>query len=148
MMTKVHSAHRLTVAGILLLSSLQMAAAQAPDDAPRGNAIAGQRLYFEHACYACHGYTGETGVRSLVGSGILQTEELFRTYLRLRAEQNPTLPSTQMPNYPRESLSDEEVGDLYAYIKTFKSNAPDLEDIPALDAIIEAASRPVEPRSK
>lgn len=127
---------RLTATAIALVLVVSVVSAQAP----AGNAIAGQQLYFDHACYSCHGYTGETGVRVLIGSGFLQTEEIFRTYLRLRADQNPTLPSTQMPNFPEESLSDAEVSDLYAYIRTFESNAPDLEDIPVLNEIIEAAS--------
>jgi len=129
------------IAGVALLSIVRIVAAQGPDSAGFGNAIAGQQLYFEHACYGCHGYTGETGARALIGSGFLATEEIFRTFLRLRADQNPTLPSTQMPNYSEESLSDDEVGDLFAYIRTFESNAPALEDIPALNAIIEAATR-------
>jgi len=145
-MKNVYGAHSALVAAIVLLSSLQAASAQTAEDAAGpGNAIAGRELYFEHACYACHGYTGETGVRVLVGSGLLQSEELFRTYLRLRAEQNPTLPSTQMPNFPEESLSDEDVSDLYAYVRTFESNAPELGDIPVLNAIIEGAARPNEP---
>lgn len=135
----------LIVAGVALISIVQMVSAQAPEEASSGNAIAGQQLYFDHACYSCHGYTGETGVRVLLGSGFLLTDDIFRIYLRLRAEQNPTLPSTQMPNYSEESLSDDEVSDLYAYIRTFQSNSPELEDIPALNAIIEAASRPDNP---
>jgi cytochrome c553 len=107
-----------------------------------GSGLSGQQIYFEHACYSCHGYTGETGERVLVGSGILSSEELFITYLRLRAEQAPMLPSTQMPNYSQQSLSDADARKLYAYIKTFKSNAPALEDIPAFKAILDAASRP------
>lgn len=140
-MKNVFGARELIVAGIALFSIAQLATTQAQEETSSGNAIAGQALYFDHACYGCHGYTGETGVRALVGSAYLQTEEIFRTYLRLRAEQNPLLPSTQMPNYSQESLSDEDVSDLYAYLRTFEGNLPDLEDIPVLNEIIEAASR-------
>jgi len=139
-----HAIRGLAVAGVLSLSFAPGSRAQAPATASPGNAIAGQQLYFDHACYSCHGYTGETGVRSLIGSGFVQTEEIFRTYLRLRSEQNPTLPSTQMPNYPEDSLSDAEVSDLYAYIRTFVSNVPALEDIAVLNAIVEAAAAPAE----
>jgi len=106
------------------------------------NGPTGQQLYFEHACYSCHGYTGETGERVLVGSGILSSEELFITFLRLRAEQNPLTPSAHMPNYPQQSLSDADARKLYAYIKTFKSNAPAFADIPVFKAILDDASRP------
>jgi cytochrome c553 len=140
-MNKHYTTRRMTVTGIVLVSILQAVSAQTPASEPAGNAIAGQQLYFDHACYACHGYTGETGVRALVGSGVLVNEETFRTFLRLRAEQNPTLPSTRMPNYSEQSLGNDAVRDLYAYIRTFKRNAPELEDIPVLNAIIEAASK-------
>ena len=138
-MSRSRTSAGLIAAGLALSS---IVGAQPPEGTPRGNAIAGQQLYFDHACYSCHGYTGETGVRALVGSGFLTTEDIFRTFLRLRADQNPILPSTQMPNYPQESLGDEEVSNLYAYIRTFSSNAPELEDIPVLNTIIEAASQP------
>lgn len=138
-------ARGLTLSAIAVVSVTHVVSAQDSSGSAGGNAIAGQQLYFDHACYSCHGYTGETGVRVLIGSGFLQSEEIFRTYLRLRAEQNPTLPSTQMPNFPEESLSDAEVGDLYAYIRTFESNAPELDDIPLLNEILEAASRPADP---
>lgn len=130
-----------TILAALVLSGAGLRAlAQAPAATAAGNAIAGRQLYFDHACYSCHGYTGETGVRALVGSGFLLNEAAFRTFLRLRADQNPTLPSTAMPNYPEESLSDAEVSDLFAYVRTFTSHAPPLEDIPTLNAIIEAAA--------
>jgi mono/diheme cytochrome c family protein len=132
------------LAAALWLSAIILPAAQGQAPEP-GNAIAGQALYYDHACYSCHGYTGETGVRSLLGSGFLFNEAIFVNYLRQRADQNPTLPSTQMPNYPAESLSDAEARDLYAYIKTFDSNTPPLEDIPVLNEILDAAERPYEP---
>ena len=66
-----------------------------------GDAETGKQLYYDHACYGCHGYTGETGHQmKLIGSGFLLNEQTFIIYLRLRAEQNPILPSETMPNYP------------------------------------------------
>ena len=41
----------------------------------------------------------------------------------------------------KRSLSDKQAKDIYAYIRTFKSSAPDLKDIPALNAIIDASKR-------
>ena len=130
----------------LLMSIAGPANTQLPYGEITGDAEAGKQLYYDHACYACHGYTGETGHQmKLVGSGFLLYEQTFIIYLRLRAEQNPILPSETMPNYPENSLSDEAAKDLYAYIRTFKDNAPPLEDIPTLNAIIESSSRPYSP---
>lgn len=39
------------------------------------------------------------------------------------------------------SMSDKQAKDLYAYIRTFKSTAPDLKEIPALNAIVAASKQ-------
>jgi len=38
-------------------------------------------------------------------------------------------------------MSDKQAKDLYAYIRTFKSTAPDLKEIPALNAIVAASKQ-------
>jgi cytochrome c553 len=115
-----------------------------------GNAAHGKQVYYEHGCYGCHGYNGETGVRDLVGtnSPIIADEKTFITFLRLRADQAPTLPSTRMPNFSAAALSDADARDLYVYIRTFKLDAPNVEDVPTLQRILEAAERPHEPEKK
>ena len=46
-----------------------------------------------------------------------------------------------MPSFSVDSLSDKNAKDIYAYIRTFKSSAPELKDIPALNAIVEASKQ-------
>lgn len=117
----------------------------APTSPVTGNAATGKALYFAYGCYGCHGYTGETG-RAFVGNWRnLATEIGFITFLRARANQAPAIPSTSMPNYPANTLSDTQARDIYAYIRSFKSNAPDLKNIPTLNEIVAAASRPYKP---
>ncbi len=120
--------------------------AQPPTSPVTGNAAAGKALYFAHACHGCHGYNGETG-RAFVGNWTsnLATEENFLRFLRARANVAPEQPSTSMPNYSENALSDRQAKDIYAHIRTFKSNAPELKNIPALNQIIAAASRPYKP---
>ncbi|MBV9770066.1 MAG: cytochrome c [Bryobacterales bacterium] len=114
----------------------------APTSPVTGNAVAGKTLYYSYACYACHGYNGETGARAFVGHwGHLGTEQEFITFLRGRANVAPVIPSTSMPNFGAEALSDKQAKDIYAYIRTFKSTAPPLKDIPTLDAIVAASKR-------
>lgn len=136
----------LLMAVVALILPVRANSSQAQTRAITGNATTGKALYFEHTCHGCHGYNGETG-RPLVGitSGNLASESSFIRYLRLRADENPILPSTRMPNYPENSLSDQQAKDIYAYIRTFKSNTPDLKDIPTLNSILKAASRPYKP---
>src|SRR5580765_6097014 len=113
-----------------------------PTSPVSGNATTGKKLYYDYSCYGCHGYNGETG-RAFVGNwNNLQTEAGFIAFLRQRAEQNPRSPSTGMPNFAVNTLTDAQAKDIYAYIRTFKSNAPELKDIPTLNAIVAAANRP------
>ncbi|MGA2879825.1 MAG: cytochrome c [Bryobacteraceae bacterium] len=114
----------------------------APTSPVTGNAASGKTLYYSYGCYACHGYNGETGARAFVGRwGHLETEQSFITFLRGRANVAPLVPSTSMPNFGISSLPDKQAKDIYAYIRTFKSSAPDLKDIPTLNAIVDAAKQ-------
>jgi|SRR5579862_2486576 len=120
---------------------------KAPNNPPptspvTGNAAAGKALFSTYGCYACHGSNGETGARPFVGRwGNLATEQVFVTFLRARANVAPLAPSTSMPSFSESALSDKQAKDIYAYIRTFKSTAPELKDIPALNAIVEAAKQ-------
>jgi len=139
-------ARRAFASGALLLACVVAPIAVGQDERPADPSI-GKQLYYEHGCYGCHGFNGETGVRDLVGtnSPIIADEQTFITYLRLRADQAPVLPSTRMPNYPVEALSDEDARHLYAYVATFTLDAPDVDDVPVFRQILESASRPYTP---
>lgn len=114
----------------------------APTSPVTGNAASGKALYSTYGCYACHGYNGETGARAFVGRwGNLATEQSFLTFLRGRANVAPLAPSTSMPSFSDTALSDKQAKDIYAYIRTFKSSAPPLKDIPTLNAIVDAAKQ-------
>src|ERR1700692_239511 len=114
----------------------------APTSPISGNAASGKALYYSYGCYACHGYNGETGARPFVGRwGNLATEAGFISFLRGRASVAPVTPSTSMPNFAESTLSDKNARDVYAYIRSFKSTAPEVKDIPTLSAIVEAAKR-------
>jgi mono/diheme cytochrome c family protein len=112
-----------------------------------GNAVTGKKLYYDHACYSCHGYNGETGARAFVPNwpANLATERSFMAFLRGRANVAPVQPSTSMPNYPVESLNDTQAKDIYAYIRSFKSTPPPVEKIPVMSQILAAAQKPYKP---
>ena len=117
-----------------------LASAVLAQDLPGRNAERGKRLYYDHACYACHGFQG-IGRRNLANdaSGVMVNEQVFLTYLRGRADQNPRFPTQSMPNYAESSLPDDEALDIYAYIKTFRDDPPAIEDIAVLREILEDA---------
>jgi mono/diheme cytochrome c family protein len=117
-----------------------------PTTPATGNPSLGKALYYNHGCYGCHGFNGETG-RAFVGNWTsnLASEENFIRFLRARGNVAPVAPSTSMPNFPENSLNDKQAKDIYAYIRTFKSNAPPLANIPTLNEIVKSASRPYKP---
>jgi len=123
------------------------APAKAPTSPVTGNAVKGKQLYYDYSCYACHGFNGETGARAFVPNwpANLATESSFLAFLRGRANQAPAQPSTGMPNYAATTLSDAQAKDIYAYVRTFKSNAPPADKIPTLNAILSAAEKPRKP---
>ena len=112
-----------------------------PTSPVTGDAVKGKKLYFDYACYSCHGYNGETGARSFVPNwpANLATESRFVAFLRGRANAAPVQPSTSMPNYAAQSLSDASAKDIYAYIRTFKSNAPPADQIAVFKQILGSA---------
>ena len=132
-----------SIIGVIgLLLGFTATAATAQQEPVTGDANRGAQLYYEHGCYACHGYSGY-GRKDLnnTGSPWLTNEAIFSAFLRARADVAPVLPSTSMPNYPANALSDESVSDIFAYIRSLPDNKPDSADIPALRSILEAAER-------
>ena len=105
-----------------------------------GDAQQGAELYYDFACYSCHGYNATMRV-PLVGdaSGIMSSEAIFLNYLRLRAEQNPTNPKNSMPNYSADTLSDAQARDIYAYIISLVDDPPEVADNRIMQEMLEAA---------
>src|SRR4030095_4982622 len=106
-----------SIAGVGLAA--QAAAQTHP--ASTGNTQAGKDLYLRYSFYACHGYDGHGGA----GARLVPTRmtvDRFTAYLR-----NPR----QMPPYSTKLLSDAQLGDLWAYVKSLPAS-PDAKDIPLL----------------
>jgi len=133
-----------TTTTILMIAATLSALAGA---ASAQDAAKGKQLYYNNTCYGCHGFNGQTGARNLVGtnSPILAAPDAFLTFLRGRAGNQPMAPSTAMPSFPASALSDAQARDIYAYIKTFKLDSPDVKDIPAYAAIAASAAAPYKP---
>ncbi len=133
---------RAIAAAAFVLVAMVPAAAQVELGPITGDAENGKQLYYDHACYGCHGYQG-IGRRNLANnvSGLMFNETVFIAYLRGRAELNPQFPTQNMPHYPASSLPDDAARDIYAYIRTFRDEPPEIEDIPALKSILEAAEK-------
>ncbi len=96
--------------------------AQAPG-APAGNVENGKKLFVNRACFQCHGYVGQGGQ---AGARLTQRNfswNYFVSYIRK--------PSGQMVPYTAKVLPEQEVADIYAWIKSLPP-PPAVNTIPAL----------------
>jgi mono/diheme cytochrome c family protein len=113
---------------VLCVVSLLAAAAAAQTKsgaALTGNTDNGKRLFLKNACYQCHGLAGQGG---LAGARLAQTklaQAAFIAYVR-----NPA--PGGMPPYRAKVMSDQELADVWAYIKTFPE-PPVASSIPILN---------------
>jgi mono/diheme cytochrome c family protein len=90
------------------------------------NAENGKRLFVKDGCYECHGYAGQgTVAGARLAPPVLDAKGITR-YIRR--------PAGAMPAFTDKVLKDEEVADIYAYLKTLPAPKP-VKDIPLLNQI-------------
>ncbi len=115
----------MTAMRMFLLPAALMTLAGA-GDAQQADAAAGKKLFLDNQCYACHGYSGQNGPGAhLVPMKMPQAA--FTAYVR-----HPG--TNQMPSYSAKVLSDTQMGDIWAFIRTLP-DAPPAKDIPLLQQI-------------
>jgi mono/diheme cytochrome c family protein len=91
---------------------------------PTGNADNGKKLFAAFGCYECHGRQGagaSTGPR--IGPPAITLAAVLR-YVRA--------PSGQMPPYTAKVVSDQDLTDIYTYLKSFPPPQP-AANIPLLN---------------
>jgi mono/diheme cytochrome c family protein len=91
----------------------------------QGNVDNGKRLFLKNGCYECHGYSGQGGA---AGARLAQTKLSLATFTAFVRNPAPG----GMPPYRAKIMSDQELADVYAYIKTFPEPPP-LSSIPLLN---------------
>jgi mono/diheme cytochrome c family protein len=90
----------------------------------KGDAENGKKLFAAYGCYECHGRQGagaSTGPR--IGPPAITLAAVLR-YVRA--------PTGQMPPYTAKVASDQDLADIYAYLKSFPTPPP-AKDIPLLN---------------
>jgi mono/diheme cytochrome c family protein len=90
-----------------------------------GNAQQGKELYLKYSCYACHGYDGHGGAGARLVP-LAMTVTRFTAYVH-----NPR----RMPPYTEKVLSDAQLADVFAYIKSLPVS-PEADQIPLLSRIM------------
>ena len=104
--------------------SASLIAAHAQDAAPKGDPVRGKTLFFNTGCYQCHGFEGAT---SGPGPRLAPDPEDYAPFLaQLRA------PRARMPIYTAKIMPDQDVADIYAYMKA-QPKAKSPADIPLLN---------------
>ena len=111
---------------MLLLALIAAPVIAAPQTAPAGNAEKGKQLFMKQNCYYCHGTAGQGGRD---GARIAQTSLNLQGVIRYVRK-----PAGAMPAFTEKILSDEELTDIYAYLKSLPAAKPP-KDIPLLDQI-------------
>ena len=104
----------------------QQQAASPPQSAapPEGNAENGKKLWNAVGCYQCHGYSGQGGPAGSRLAPDPPSLSAITSYVRA--------PKGQMPPYTSKVLSDAQLADIYAFLKTIPK-PPDAKDIPLLN---------------
>jgi mono/diheme cytochrome c family protein len=107
----------------ILLAGVLLAAAAYAQDAT-GNAENGKRMFMRNGCFECHGTVGQgTIAGARIGPPPLNAQGVIR-YVRR--------PAGQMPAFTEKVMSDQELTDVYAYLKTIPPPKPS-KDIPLLN---------------
>ena len=91
-----------------------------------GNAANGKRLFLRDGCWECHGYAGQGGRDGARLAATSLTAEGLIRYVRR--------PSGSMPAYIDKLVSDQELTDIWAYVKSLPGPKP-VKDIPLLNQI-------------
>ena len=124
--------NRVSLLGLAALLFLFAAVGEAQDresnsaqsDAPAGNAENGRRLYEDFGCWACHGREGQGGVAGpRVGPDPIPFAVMTR-YVRR--------PGGQMPPYTEQVVSDQNLADIYAFLRSLPQPRP-VGEIPLLN---------------
>ena len=108
----------------ILLILILAAIAAAQTKPPAGDAAHGKELYVKYTCYACHSFDGHGGA----GARLVPMKMLlpvFTAYVRA---------PRQMPAYREKVMSDAELADVYAYIKSIPES-PAAKNIPLLSQL-------------
>jgi ubiquinol-cytochrome c reductase cytochrome c subunit len=96
--------------GAGVISGLAGLSAAIAQDAPTGNVANGKKLYTTIGCSQCHGFVGQGGA---AGPKLIDPTPFPAFIAQLRT------PRQVMPPYTERVLSDQQVADIYAHVKTF-----------------------------
>jgi mono/diheme cytochrome c family protein len=116
----------LSVGALLSRCPAARAGQAGTDSSPAGNAQTGKKNFTSDGCYECHGLEGQGAMQTgapRIGPPVLSLES-FISYVRH--------PTNQMPPYTSKAISNQDLTDIYAYLKSIPF-PPKGKDIPLLN---------------
>ena len=118
--------YRVLLVAALVMVAKSSAFAQTPESSLTGNAENGKKLYVTYFCWSCHGSNGRAGgTAPAIAPSTRSGEDLIK-YIRK--------PRGAMPPYTSKSISDREIADIAAFLRTIPKD-PDPKTIPLLNQI-------------
>jgi mono/diheme cytochrome c family protein len=123
--------HRHLCSLVLILSVSATLRAEQPNHAETAStassADAGKRLFNSIGCWACHGFNGQGGIGGGMAGPQIAPDVLPRdTFLHILRR-----PLDHMPPYGEKVLTDSQIDDIYAYLRSLPAPLP-AKDIPLL----------------
>ena len=123
--------HLIVLAVVGMMTASAYAQGQPAAARPNGDTTRGKQLFEKtYRCYACHGFDGQTGSPRLVPMPM--TEQAFVAFLR-----KP--PREAMPKFV--DVPEQDLVDVYAYIKSIPVAAPPADSIPILKDVLQRRSQ-------
>jgi len=98
----------------------------------QGDAKRGEKMFKDYSCYACHGFSGQNGPGKRLVPMKMATVA-FTAYVRSPG-------TNQMPSYSPKVLSDQQLADIWSYIRTLP-DSPAAKDIPLIQQLKAEAGK-------
>lgn len=105
---------------VCFIAALSVATQSVAQENASGDAVRGKSVYMESRCYYCHGRVGQGGQGPTLAKTVLPYVG-FRQIVRV--------PYGAMPAYSSKVLADQDLQDIYAYVKSLPGPAKELPAI-------------------
>lgn len=99
----------------------------------KGDSAKGKQYFNSYTCYGCHGFSAQNGPGRNRLNPMKMSQGGFIGLVR-----KPTI--NQMPSYSAKVITDQQLADIWAYLKTLP-DAPAAKDIPLLQQIKAEAAK-------
>ncbi len=119
---------RTMAAFVCIACSMGLAQPTAPPKPAAGNATNGKQLFVKMSCYYCHGTEGQGSIAG-VGPRVALVSRSYESFARYVRQ-----PTGRMTAYSEKILSDGELADIYAFLRSLPPVRP-VSEIPLLEQL-------------